>query len=62
MGRALYSLAKMKLADSRVNNAIAKRIKLYWSEMLNQIKLLDVEKRLGDNFKKSEGTSGSYIR
>ena len=44
VGRALYALAKMKLADSTVNNVIAKRIKLYWSQMLNQIKHLDVEK------------------
>jgi hypothetical protein len=44
VGRALYALAKMKLAESKVNNAIAKRIKLYWSQMLNQIKHLDVQK------------------
>ena len=43
VGRALYELAKAKLADSTVNKDTAKRLKLYWSQMLNQIKHLSVE-------------------
>lgn len=43
VGRALYELAKAKLADSTVNKDTAKRRKLYWSQMLNQIKHLSVE-------------------
>ena len=34
----------MKLSDSKVTNPITKRIKLYWSQMLNQIKHLVIEK------------------
>ena len=44
VGRAIYELAKMKLADSTVNKETAKRIKLYWSQMLNQLRDLSIEK------------------
>ena len=44
VGRALYSLVKMKLADSTVNSLMTKRKKLYWPQMLNQIKHLDITK------------------
>ena len=43
VGRAIYTLAGLKVSESTVNNQIAKRVKLYWSEMLNQIKHLSVD-------------------
>jgi len=44
VGRALYKLAGMNLSESKVTNDIAKRLKLYWSELLNKVKHLDIEK------------------
>ena len=44
VGRAVYELALMGKSKSMVDKNLAKRMKQYWSKMLQQIKKLDPEK------------------
>ena len=43
VGRAVYELAVMAKSKSMVDKNLAKRLKLYWSKMLQQVKKFDLE-------------------
>ena len=43
VGRAVYELALMSKSKSMVDKNLAKRLKLYWSKMLQQVKKFDLQ-------------------
>ena len=43
VGRAVYELATMSKSKSMVDKDLAKRLKKYWSKMLQQVKKLDLQ-------------------